>query len=400
MATQLSALDAIPAEIIKRIASFAPCEAVINLLKVNRRLHRICSDTFVFKAILENGNMKPCAWHTGDSFLPPMDVSLLPGKSLSDWKRLALADTRARDWFHSRGMNGTNYDDMKEWLPQMLALDHPLIAKQLEINHLVPLLKQGLLGSQEHNHHNHLDGYMIETLAFFAMVTILKQTSEINHESNLNSYGHEYSVERSISQALGELRQLNTSGFLSPMASFYLPSVFACALVLDCETKAVNILPPSPGKMPLWTLMGLPMPFSAVHSLDDGFLKTMTSTSFLQDGEWVGYYSTGLVLGERVRFDPPMQGIRFRAIPEASHIFPDHVELQADGLDNVGRFSLSGFVQEDGTASFIKTYAAGFSWEWDAQMTPFGIIGAWGRNSREFGNFWIWKKEWSHVRCT
>lgn len=411
MATQRSTIDVLPAEIIKRITSFAPCESVINLLKVNRRLHGICTDTFVFKAILENGNMKPCAWYTDACFLPPMNVSLLPGTSLSDWMRLALADSRARDWFHSRGVNGTDYDDMKEWLPQMLALDHPLIAKQPNVNHPVPLLKQALLDAQLSNR---LDYYLVDILSFFSLVTILKAASEIEGSEDpdlppLNLFAHPYVSTKHLRETMAELRDLNTYGFLAPRATYdspvpmapsYLPSVFACALVVHFHRSvgSETILPPSPGKMPLWTLMGLSMPYSGVHSLGDGHLKTMTSASFLQDGEWVGYYSTGLVVDNRARFDPPMQDIRFRAIPEASDIFPDHVELEADGFDNVGTFSLSGFVHENGTASFVKTYSAGHSWEWDAWMTPFGIIGAWGRNSRSFGNFWIWKKDWSHVR--
>lgn len=393
MAPQRLTIQDLPAEIIKRIASFAPCESAINLLKTSQRMHNVCSDELVFKAILTNGNSK-CGIKAGTIVsLPAMDMSLLRGESTSDWMRLALADSRARDWLKSRTVEATKYDDIKEWLPQMVALDHPLLAR-LKDFHPAALLKHVLLSRQ---HYHSPQGDLFTILAFYTKVTILNQARILDGEANIDPNERKNTIE-SIRGAMAQLKDTEFYNFSTPMAAKYTPSVLACTLTLYClDHMGRNILLPYPRYMPLWAMMGLPMPFSGSHSFDEGFLKMMTSTSFLQDGEWVGYYSMGLALGSRdIRFDPPMQGIRFSAIPEPSDVFMDHVELNADGVDSIGLFSLSGFVQDDGTIRFTKTYAAGFSWEWDAQMTPFGIIGEWGRNARKFGHIWLWKREWSY----
>lgn len=117
----------------------------------------------------------------------------------------------------------------------------------------------------------------------------------------------------------------------------------------------------------------------------------MTSVPFLESGEWVGYYSYSLNLThpDRVRIDPPMTGIYFTSNPKLGA-----GGLQASGVDSVGNFTLSGNFQANGMVQMTKTYAQGFSWNWSASMTPFGIVGYWGQGGTYQGLFWLWKKEW------
>ena len=401
MATKRLTLDDLPAEMITRIASFAPCESVINLLQVNRKLHSICNDTTVFKTIIENRNMKPCAY-AGNVTLPPMEVPLHPGLSTSDWMRLALADSRARDWFHhpggilDQGPRADQYERLAEWLPQLLALSHPLLT--IETTYQKALLKLPPMntGYADRVHEN-----LVDMLSFCNLVAILKHAAVLRSSLDPEMSPQELSAHQHVTgqvylRTRNELRNLDDPhhGYRAPA---YLPGVFACALLFHCHTMLgpEAILPPSPEKVPLWALMGLQMPFSGSTSLSEGYLKTLTSATFLEEGEWVGYYSSGLVLVVRreIRFDPPMHSIRFNVLQQSPGIF----ELQADGIDNVGTFTLRGHVQSIGKVSMVKTYAAGLSWRWDARMTPFGIIGAWGSGGTIFGNFWIWKKEWSPV---
>jgi len=115
-------LDALPAEIIKRIASYLPCLSAIALLKTGRRIHSLVDDRLVFKAMLERRygrGGQDAAW------LDNVDLSVQlrakirlaareaegerEGRALvqresekqrerSMWARLALADEKAQEW--------------------------------------------------------------------------------------------------------------------------------------------------------------------------------------------------------------------------------------------------------------------------------------------------------------
>jgi hypothetical protein len=113
----------------------------------------------------------------------------------------------------------------------------------------------------------------------------------------------------------------------------------------------------------------------------------MTSASFLQSGEWVGYYNCGLNL-ERAHWDPPMKGIRFTADPEIGPY-----AWKASGIDRVAPFTLTGSIEPHGNVAMRKDYP-GFHWDWTASMTPFGIVGTWGHMNVPQGQIWLWKKEW------
>jgi hypothetical protein len=131
----------------------------------------------------------------------------------------------------------------------------------------------------------------------------------------------------------------------------------------------------------------MPMPFSSTAFSSTGHLSVMTSASFVQSGEWVGYYNCTLTL-KWARWDPPMKGIRFTADPDAGPY-----AWKASGVDSVATFTLTGSVEPDGNVVMKKDYPT-YYWDWNASMTPFGIVGTWGRGNTPHGQVWLWKKEW------
>ena len=110
MSTEYYKLDALPIEIIRRIASLGNCEAALALSKVNRTIRTACHDWLVYKAILDNGNGNggPAWQHR-----PPLSME----SPVSSWARYALADSKAA---HS---NHLTFDPeaFVSWAPQLMA---------------------------------------------------------------------------------------------------------------------------------------------------------------------------------------------------------------------------------------------------------------------------------------
>jgi hypothetical protein len=173
--------------------------------------------------------------------------------------------------------------------------------------------------------------------------------------------------------------------------SSHFPVGLACALIGNGHAAGGRMPPPSPYRIPFQSLSDICIPFSGDHFVREAYLPVMTSVPFLESGEWVGHYSYSMNL-HPARFDPPMERIQFAADPELGSY-----GLQASGMDSIGSFTLNGSVSEKGVVEMTKTYAQGFSWNWNASMTPFGIVGAWGRGNTSHGHLWLWKREWSYV---
>ena len=108
-------LDLLPSEIIQHIAGFGTCEAVIALLKTNRKLRDACDDAHVFRIILENGNgVREEDWQC---------TALKKDSPLADWKGYALADQKAWELQHFRKYSSRH---LRLWLPQLCALHREL----------------------------------------------------------------------------------------------------------------------------------------------------------------------------------------------------------------------------------------------------------------------------------
>lgn len=103
----------------------------------------------------------------------------------------------------------------------------------------------------------------------------------------------------------------------------------------------------------------------------------------MSQGTWVGYYQAHRV----GTFDPPMKDIRFSGSLSNN-------QLEAEGVDSVGSFSLRGIINSRGEMDLFKQYHHAHSWQIKAIMTPWGIFGAWGTWESIIGAVWIFRSEW------
>ena len=72
----------------------------------------------------------------------------------------------------------------------------------------------------------------------------------------------------------------------------------------------------------------------------------------------------------------------------------ERINLQGEGHDSIGRFTLQGYCNmRTGAVTATKAYAT-HEWPWRGEVTPFGMAGLWGLGA-ECGWWWIWPREWS-----
>ncbi|KAF1814819.1 hypothetical protein P152DRAFT_233777 [Eremomyces bilateralis CBS 781.70] len=171
------------------------------------------------------------------------------------------------------------------------------------------------------------------------------------------------------------------------------------------------ILPPSIDTIPLAQIYADPEndksallsdcfgSFEASYRFAVSHLKTMATKQFMED-DWVGYYSCCNAQDTPwdMTFDGPMQGIKF----STSSSPPNHrhdMTLRSNGYDVVGAFQLFGSLNTNtGYFHLIKRYEAQpVVWNWEGRLTPWGLVGVWGRHapSQWGGLFWLWKSSWS-----
>ena len=147
--------------------------------------------------------------------------------------------------------------------------------------------------------------------------------------------------------------------------------------------------------VPFTAFMDLEPPFSpdSVDKFSTCHIQKMVNATFLEDGEWVGYYS---IFGPPMMVDPPMTGIYFETIPEDheySHLSLESFRVHARGTDSIGDFTLSGWMEKQtGNFEITKQYIGSHSWSWTGLMTPFGLVGMWGESADWF---WLWKRAWT-----
>jgi len=101
-------LDSLPIEILRRIATFSPCEAILALMEVSRILHRSCNDRLVFKSIID--------YHNKRRSLKLQGPKLTIESPTSSWARYALADSKA-----IKLPTDPLIDKFVSWAPQLAA---------------------------------------------------------------------------------------------------------------------------------------------------------------------------------------------------------------------------------------------------------------------------------------
>ena len=122
----------------------------------------------------------------------------------------------------------------------------------------------------------------------------------------------------------------------------------------------------------------------------------MTSCDFLTNGQWVGCYS--YTYANVPEIDAPMMDIAFEFTSGGQ--YEAGTAVHATGVDSLGAFRLDGEVERTGHVCLNKVYEDGMMWEWNCQMTPFGIGGIWGPPNSDVvnGSVWLWKKGWTDGR--
>ena len=159
---------------------------------------------------------------------------------------------------------------------------------------------------------------------------------------------------------------------------------------------------PTLTEIPLHLMMEIPLPFSPTSNknLASCHLAKMATAEFLEDGEWAGFYSMPQARVQSIVFDPPMHRIRLSATPDhnSSHL----LHVQGTGEDGIGSFDLYGeIIPQTGQICLRKEYSGGSPvWDWVCMITPFGIVGCWGRRiHRHYGGWvWLWKVSWTASR--
>jgi hypothetical protein len=439
----------LPNELIQHIASFLPCSSALNLSRTNRRLQAICNDKVVFHNIAkynlgqhllsENGiELSETYWTDADSFLANI--------SLHETIRTAYAAERCTkallesgDAWTLREAKEPGTYKLSRWLPHIMALHHPA-ASQLKPEAFLEL--QGRLQMQPG------PGLTMESLTlwyppefidvnFILSYTLLTQLQITANGKQVKApFDRFFSVNhvmdppisvsngvRTDGDAIKSLRQrVRTYGifckshgypFEMDLATALLPTLILELAVHHLKPNQMSELP-SPARIPFHSLMHLPpifdnnpAPIYGDERVAFGMCHTreMLSPEFLSSGRWMGYYSDQRRALGRRHFGPPMRNIQIVArhltnqdsfaSPTGSAVTV--IDPQSRGTDSVGEFSLQGHVRHDsGFTTITKRYLTReLSWEWEANMTPFGMVGAWAGVDGIFrGYFWLWKEEW------
>ena len=120
---------------------------------------------------------------------------------------------------------------------------------------------------------------------------------------------------------------------------------------------------------------------------------------------WAGYYiyrHDATVATDVPVIDPPMflelytikRPVDPLPYPSLDPDPSERINLQGEGYDGIGRFTLKGYCNmRTGAVTATKAYAT-HEWPWRGVVTPFGMAGIWGLGSK-CGWWWIWPREWS-----
>ncbi|KAH8834348.1 hypothetical protein DL96DRAFT_1810638 [Flagelloscypha sp. PMI_526] len=379
-------LDTLPLELVQKIASSLPCPSNLALCRVNSRLREGCYVTLVFHNIIKNGN--------GTGRVPPWKwpAEVYQNYSTNAWARLALADYRCLAFENELeilnvGFKNTDLQVYK-WLPLLIATHHPVI-KALHL----PSLSNYLANPDKHRRRRKPN----EGFSFCFSAALIHQFTTL--------------VETELSSPL------DRNDYIDPMRCLAYPCAIAGPFFLEIlrcrKTMAFSdgpIIdngtwqpPPTLKTLPFSSIMPLEtsIPFSVETQFPLCHLPVTTTKEFIEDGVWVGYYSycamsspapTGSLL-----IDRPMLDISFQVRTSKNPFTKNLLKVRGTGRDHIGPFYLSGtLAPSTGKMAMIKGYIGQHSFPWEVTMTPFGILGTWGKPMSGFdgGWIWLWKRAW------
>jgi hypothetical protein len=452
----MTSLLALPNELLQKIASELTYHALLNLERVNQRLHLTCNERSVVQKVARycfvntpgvtesligasstsndiSFNPEQLDWQEGDSFIKGTSVeeAKFMGYAAQQCTDVVMGLLGQEEWSLMKTRGVDSYA-ISRWLPQLLALKHPatlvlepkaLLHVYVEIRDRCPGLKNEFSAAAEAVP----PGLLHEQAAEFANITFVMCHITLMHLWTTSEFGagtikqfEEFflsapSQEESLSTELCESERLDniTERLTKQVPPYNNTWTYACAMLLPMILRLAVLFPsgadhgtlPTPKRIPFTTFMDIR---AIYENNDQGFNKchygAMTSPQFLA-GDWIGCYSDERGarvdrLSSRARYDPPMYGIRLitRARSEQDGI-PEEISTIIDersrGFDAHGEFSLSGTITTTGSVNLAKRYIlAGWSWTWTGHVTPFGIFGIWTGLRHFGGHFWIWKEEW------
>lgn len=447
-------LITLPHELLQHIAHFLPCSSLLQLVRVNRKVHNACYDPLLFKDIAQNAfHRTPGAVdglldlykQPGRANLQPAQLDWPEGKlvlgksSFEDKIRVALAveDLIQLSTLKPAAWLTTTTSNMADWLPHLLALHHPASwclepdmfllphgqLSQSNTSSTSSLLMNRWLSRTADQARDRLASSKVQAVHFTAFSFVLNYSTlqrlgSTRTSKDVLALFFRYFVPdwpdadstiagaHNMVETLVERLRERIPGYGTFIRDFTLVQASAALpLLLVVIAAAYNYreqrLLPIPAKIPFMRFMDLPSVYRrSADILTTCHYKRMTTPEFLS-GTWMGFYSKHFTFGNRaIEVDPPMQNIQMVVHEPTEEArtrlrISSVIERATRGYDAHGDFLLSGRVREDGLVSIAKQYLGlGISWTWTGRVTPFGIVGVWGDNSYG-GYFWIFKDEWT-----
>ena len=394
-------LEALPKELIAHIATCLDASSVVRLSASSTRFRAACYDSLVFKDILLSRQRN--LWHQ-----ECLDIDAIASRANHDtaaWARYAVADELAWE-LSQRARPLESSKDFINYLPELLIVHHPFVNEECW---------------RLHHFDNPLDQ---KANLVFCLAMALLSTGD-----DLSGGFAALRMQDGAYLRIGDYMKV----FLWALCDMVLTLRFTLKTRLDAwpynsAAAAPYMKPPKLSQIPLRPLndrYSLPAPFSrrAIESLgrstssfssfDSWFdlhnYEQFRSQSFWTEGEWCGYYNTHA--GTRYAWlDPPMTEILFQFTGGDQHSEAESEAAEVQALnctDGIDRFDLQGTLSYHNRAVRFKGRKQYRNrpthWDWDCRLTPFGLVGFWGKNHvhddrlLRSGTVWLWKKEWTEI---
>ncbi|KAF1849637.1 uncharacterized protein K460DRAFT_360501 [Cucurbitaria berberidis CBS 394.84] len=460
----MTSLLTLPNELLQNIACYLPCSAILKFIRVNRRLHEACNDRLVYQFVAKNtlkqdseatkhlhkissrtNRSNVCsgqlAWPEGDQFLQELSLAKTIRVAYAVEQCVAALCKKDPEWT-LKIRKGTTLLDISDWLPHMLALNHPagcdldpatFFRVQGELSVPVSIflrsystkrmLSWSRWDSEDKAHRVRQHTAEFINASFILSYTTLQRFRTAREQKELMhvilSFQHpsdrikmeEESIsarsdaEEVIRQARINLADRVPGKFKRDLslaqAMALLPFIIILMVTRFRGTIHIVAQLPMPAKIPFHTFMDIPAAlYNTAETFNTCHIREMTKPTFLS-GRWRGAYIDHTGSHGR-QFDPIMRHMNIAArLPTEEEAAKSEakvvIDWQSRGIDYLGYFLLWGFILEDGRVHIVKrNMLRRLVWKWSGHMTPFGIIGVCKQlNSSEVeGHFWIWKEEW------
>ncbi|KAF1998531.1 hypothetical protein P154DRAFT_577875 [Amniculicola lignicola CBS 123094] len=413
-----ASLLGLPTELLQHIACFLPCSSLLSLTRVNHKLRNSCYQPWVFNTIArESRYCNGPTWRHANVLL----AGSLHGHRTA--YAVERANGRAEEvynhWTATSDLQPGVVDvprDIREWLPQLIALQH---ASSLQLAPEQMFDLHGQLG-KPFPREDDREAYAMFSNTCFCMIGLLLhrvqnfRSSDIMDDMILELlfqdrpivYHDVFTILHELVPKLnGTVREVG----LAPAMTITLV-VLTAFLESDAGDPSHRNRPliPRLDRINPHSFMIIPPVYTgSAEAFLTCHIQAMRSCDFLE-GDWVGFYTDNR--NDNTRLIEAMTDINLCTRDQTEDeldLWPratSVIDKTSTGRDSIGTFTLSGTVTPDGRVYMVKRYTQGWEWHWRGSLTPFGIVGIWGRDEfmlRERsawfsvgGYFWIWKKEW------